>query len=119
MDNVVGNEYCLYKNIFLSGYNKSKKRCLDMVLRIVSCQSLFEEKENRNACGILPKGIGSLIMELRRKKVDDEVIYESIVSSRDAVLQEKDISDYEKAVFRKQCLEIYSAVERGLMDCLG
>lgn len=123
LDNFVNGEMYVYGNVFLNeGLCKRKKRVLKNVVRAVSCRGLFGEDMSRHKgerFGILQRGIGSLVKRFREEGFTDEVIYGGVLYLRDDFLKERGMRDYYDVLEKNKFLDVYNAVEDGLVGFLN
>lgn len=122
LDNVVDGECYVFGNVFLGGkIREDKKEVLTRVAKSVVCRSLFGEdmgKYKGDKYGVLLRGVGSLILDLRRWKIEDRVIYDSVVCARDDFLKENKIRGYKDVLFKQKGFEVYEAVDVGMKKWL-
>ena len=122
LDNIVDGECWVYGNVFLNrSVSKERVIVLRRVVKDVVCASLFgvdmgKYKGQRD--GILRRGIGSLILDLRRWGAGNEGIYGMIIKARDEYLMRNRMQDYVSVLFRKKGCWVYEAVEKSLVDYL-
>jgi len=119
LDNIVRMEKCFYGNIFREGFfDGSSKQETILKINLSAlffngfCSLNYDSKNNNE---IFSGGIAPLISGLRRVGWDDNIIYDSIIKSRDVFLEKEGIAGGYNGVFMKhKCSELYDTVKKGL-----
>jgi len=119
LDNLVKTEGYFSGNIF-NGDSSCVNSRQEMILKINLSDLFFNGfhfpmEGDRNNDKVFSGGIAPLISGLRRVGWDDNIIYDSIMESRDVFLEKEGIRGGYKEVFMKhKCLELYDVVKNGL-----
>ena len=124
LDNIILTESCLFENIFDGKYNSKRLSILMKVLMINASREIIQPSSKNKSYHhkwYLNEGLGYWIYEARRRDISDEEIYKRVIESRDSFLRTKNISglDYNLVLLKKQCLEVYDSVRKGLIGMLS